>query len=189
MTPPTLIVRKVYPRYHEFGASISTTFGDWEVHAEGAYHVTEVHDMDDNYWKYVTGFNYTCSDNLTQLLEKIKITVEYAGISVARSRPSTVSIPMWVSAEASPIRSCQCWILSFLRICTLRWQEPLISMMEIFPFNLCSPTSHGTVLHVRQASNCLRELKIASLVAGMKMIGSFSYSPVLLKEKPTNTHT
>jgi len=88
MTPPTLIVRKVYPRYQEFGASVSTTFGDWEVHAEGAYHVTEIHDMDDDYWEYVTGFNYTCSDILTQLLEEIKVTVEYAGISASRSRPS-----------------------------------------------------------------------------------------------------
>lgn len=87
MTPPTLIVQKVYPKYQEFGTSISTTVGDWELHAEGAFHLTDEGEMDDDFWEYVTGFNYTSSGILTQLLEEIQVTVEYAGISVTRRRP------------------------------------------------------------------------------------------------------
>ena len=86
LAPPEVIVQSVYPKMQRLGGSVSTTFGDWEAHAEGALHLTDDRDMDDNYWQYVTGLNYTLHEPLGGTMQEIVLTVEYAGESVVRSR-------------------------------------------------------------------------------------------------------
>jgi len=87
MTPPRLIVKKMYPKCQEFGGSFSTASGDWEFHGEAAFHLTDDEEMDIDYWEYIAGFNYTFPETFTDHLEKIMATVEYAGLSVTRDRP------------------------------------------------------------------------------------------------------
>jgi hypothetical protein len=85
--PPNVVVRKVYPRAQEFGASLSTTLGDWEFHAEGAFHLTDEEEEDDDYWEYIGGATVTFSEVPTVLIEEIWVTLEYAGITYTRRRP------------------------------------------------------------------------------------------------------
>lgn len=84
---PELVLTVVYPEYQEVGAGASTTWGEWEVHAEAAYHRTEDERQDDDYVEYVAGVNRTWHDTFLEAVESVTLTLEYAGEAVTRSRP------------------------------------------------------------------------------------------------------
>jgi len=85
--PGSLAYRIFYPEYDQFGASFSTTAGDFEIHGEAAYHKTKNKVMDDDYIAYIFGVNHTVDDGLPSWIEKVTTVLEYAGEEIIRDRP------------------------------------------------------------------------------------------------------
>jgi len=86
--PPDLVVTRVHPAYTEVGLSVATTLGEWSLHAEAAWHDTDERMLDDDYIEYVAGLNRTWYAPLANALERITLSLEYAGETVTRSRPA-----------------------------------------------------------------------------------------------------
>lgn len=84
--PPAVGLTQIFPRFQEYGATASTTFGSVEAHAEVAYRDTVNNDFDDDFIEYVAGLNYTIYQ--VPKLEQLRIVAEYAGEEVVRSRDS-----------------------------------------------------------------------------------------------------
>ena len=83
----TLVATLEYPRYQEIGASFSTVVGPWQVHGEGAWHLTDIEVLDDDFLEYVVGVNRSFSDVPLPVVEEIRLVAEYAGQVVTRGLP------------------------------------------------------------------------------------------------------
>jgi hypothetical protein len=80
--PPVRIeVEQIYPEYNEVGAGFSTAAGGFTFHAEAAYHRT-VGTIDDDYYQYVGGLDYTVDAAGPGALDRIIYGLEYAGESI-----------------------------------------------------------------------------------------------------------
>ena len=88
LTGTTLFVSLEYPRYHEFGASFSTVVGPWELHGEGAWHLTDNEQLDDDYLEYVLGVNRVFGGRPLPGVEEVRLILEFAGQAVTRSLPN-----------------------------------------------------------------------------------------------------
>ena len=77
---PTVNVEQVYQRFHEFGTTVSTTFGSVEAHVEAAYRDTIENDFDDDFVEYVAGINYTYYN--FPGVQELRLVLEYAGETV-----------------------------------------------------------------------------------------------------------
>jgi hypothetical protein len=84
--PPVVTVTQVFQRFHEFGATVSTTFGSVEVHAEAAYRDTINNAFDDDFIEYVTGINYTYYN--MPGVEEVRLVAEYAGEGIVSGKES-----------------------------------------------------------------------------------------------------
>lgn len=82
--PPVVGVTQVFQRYHEFGATVSTTFGSVEVHAEAAYRDTIDNALDDDFLEYVAGINYTYYE--LPGVEELRLVAEYAGEGIVSKK-------------------------------------------------------------------------------------------------------
>ncbi|MFT5466230.1 MAG: hypothetical protein ACI8UO_001328 [Verrucomicrobiales bacterium] len=76
-----------YPRYQELGGSFSTVVGDWQIHGEGSWHVTDDERKDDDYLEYVFGVNRTFAGSPIPLVNEWILVFEYAGQETTRSIP------------------------------------------------------------------------------------------------------
>ena len=83
-TAPVVAVTQVFQRFREFGATVSTTFGSVEVHAEAAYRDTTDNAFDDDFIEYVAGFNYTYYD--VPGVEELRLVAEYAGEGIVSEK-------------------------------------------------------------------------------------------------------
>ena len=90
LNPVRVLVDASYPEYTEVGGGFSTAAGRFTLHAEAVYHRTS-HDIDDDYYQYVGGFDYTLDQGIPRALDRILLGVEYIGESVdnAHTRPAT----------------------------------------------------------------------------------------------------
>lgn len=94
MTPPVNpldppLLMEEYHRLRVFGADFATTRGQWSFRGEGAYFLTEDRTgtdpaIENPYWQYVLGAEYSFSDDLTiaaqlmqKIIEKFDAAVEY----------------------------------------------------------------------------------------------------------------
>ena len=84
---PEVRLTLIHPEYQEIGVSFSTTFGSWEIHGEGSYHLTDDNAKDDDYLQYVIGANYAIYSDPFNLFEEIRILLEYAGESTTLAKP------------------------------------------------------------------------------------------------------
>lgn len=83
---PTLVIIQEFAEYQQFAGGFSTTRGDFEFHGEAVYHDTFDNDEDDDYFQYVAGLNYTVPQSAIGSLERVVLTLEYAGESVTRDQ-------------------------------------------------------------------------------------------------------
>jgi len=90
LSPLSVQVDASYPEYTEIGGGFSTAAGKVTLHGEVAYHRTS-HDIDDDYFQYVAGFDYTIDSGIPRVLDRVLLGLEYAGESVdnAHTRPPT----------------------------------------------------------------------------------------------------
>lgn len=76
--PPVVQLTQVFTPFHEFGFGVLTTYDVWEFHAEAVLQVPEDEDMEDNYWEYVLGLNYTAYHWFAGVHEETRTSLEYA---------------------------------------------------------------------------------------------------------------
>ena len=95
VAPPTVTLTPVYPRFHEFGTGFSRLMGEFEVHGETAFHLTEGTDFDDDYMEYVVGVNRSWYPEFGGgFLEEIRVTLEYSGETIMTDqRSGTAFLP------------------------------------------------------------------------------------------------
>ena len=75
----------VYPRFQKVGGSFATVIGDWQIHGEGAYHITKDQNLDDDYIEYVVGVNRSFSQFPLPAVEETQLILEFAGMEETRS--------------------------------------------------------------------------------------------------------
>lgn len=80
----TLVATVEYPRYHEFGASVATVVGPWQIHGEGAWHLTDNQNLDDDYIEYVVGINRSFGDIPLAAIDEVRLILEFAGQETTR---------------------------------------------------------------------------------------------------------
>ena len=80
--PPDIRISQVFQRVREIGADFSTTYDQLEIHAEASAHFTDGTEKDDDFYEYVAGVTYDLDIIPMELLNEIKLTVEYAGEKV-----------------------------------------------------------------------------------------------------------
>ncbi len=93
-----IVLTPRFDRIHMFGGDMSTTLGDFELHAEAAQFVTEG-DRDDDYLQYVFGTNWSRGDLLIGK-DQLTVILEYTGEWVTKDATAENVIPATGFARA-----------------------------------------------------------------------------------------
>lgn len=92
LAPPIIGIEIIYPEFSQYGASFSTTWRQFEFHGEFSYQDTKDNRLGEDYWNYITGFNYIVDESMPLGIDSIIFVLEYAGESVTKEKPAFSSV-------------------------------------------------------------------------------------------------